>query len=83
MYEPHLIAPFKSSLVKRFKPWIIGEDAFPDIEDAYVWRGVVKKRIGMDKIASFPASDKPVQGLKVWINPSSLGEFLIGFSQTK
>lgn len=82
-YIPHLIAPFSNGLVKYYKPWLIGDDAFADLEDAYARRGVIRKREGFRLLASFPASDKPVQGLKNWVNPSTLNESLIGFSQTK
>lgn len=83
-YEPRLIAPFDNSGLKKwYKPWITGITAFPQISDAYARRGVVRKREGFRLLASFPASDKPVQGLKNWINPATLGERLLGFSQTK
>lgn len=83
-YTPHLIAPFENSGLKKwYKPWITGEKAFPLISDAYARRGVVRKREGYRLLATFPSSDKPVQGLKNWINPSTLGDSLIGFSLTK
>jgi len=84
MYEPRLIAPFsKSGLNKYYKPWLIGEEAFPNIQDAYAWRGTLRKREGYTFFASLPNSDKPVQGLKVFINPITLGESLIAYSKTK
>lgn len=83
-YEPHLIAPFEQSGLKKwYKPWITGPTAFPEISDAYARRGVVRKREGYQILASLPAGDAPVQGLKNWINPSTLGEYLIAFSRTK
>jgi hypothetical protein len=83
-YEPKLIAPFENSGLKKwYKPWITGATAFPQISDAYARRGVVRKREGFRLLAAFPGGDKPVQGLKTWINPSTLGENLIGFSLKK
>lgn len=83
-YEPHLITPFeKSGLSKYYKPFLIGEEAFPVIEDAYPYRGNVRKREGYRLLASFPGGDSPVQGLKNWVNPATLNESLIGFSRTK
>jgi hypothetical protein len=83
-YEPKLLAPFdKSNLSKWYKPYLIGGTAFPIIEDAYARRGVVRKREGFRLLSSLPASDRPVQGLKNWINPSTLNESLIAFSLTK
>ena len=50
-YTPNLIAPFRSSLVKYYKPFLIGNDAFEEIENAYTYRGVVRKREGADLLA--------------------------------
>lgn len=84
MYEPHLITPFENSGLKKwFKPFLIGYEAFPQISDAYARRGVVRKREGFRTLAALPSTDKPVQSLKNWINPSTLGESLIAFSLTK
>ena len=83
-YEPKLIAPFENSGLKKwYKPWITGPTAFPQISDAYARRGVVRKREGFRLLAALPAADKPVQGIKNWINPSTLSESLIVFSLTK
>lgn len=83
-YEPHLTTPFENSGLKKwYKPFLIGIKAFPVISNAYARRGVVRKREGYQLLASLPAADAPVQGLKNWINPSTLGERLIAFSRTK
>jgi hypothetical protein len=81
-YEPKLISPFTNSGLKKFfKPFIIGSTAFPEITDAYAWRGSVRKREGFNLLGTQPTS--PVQGLRNWINPATLGFSLITFSQTK
>jgi hypothetical protein len=81
-YEPNLITPFlNSGLSQFFKPFLVGDQAFPDIEDAYPWRGSVRKREGYRLFATLPTT--PVQGLKSWINPSTLVPNLIAFSLTK
>lgn len=41
-----LIAPYTSGLTKDLKPWLIPEDAFETLNNLYVWRGRVKKRVG-------------------------------------
>lgn len=43
-----LIAPFQSGLSEYFKPFLIGNDAFTTLQNAYSWRGVVKKRDGYE-----------------------------------
>jgi hypothetical protein len=45
-YDPTLIAPYKSGLSKYYKPFLIGNDAFTNLENCYSWRGVIKKREG-------------------------------------
>src|SRR6185437_11737783 len=83
-YEPHLVTPFENSGLKKwYKPFLIGQKAFPVIENAYARRGIVRKREGYQLLATLPDADKPVQGLKNWINPSTLGERLLAFSLTK
>lgn len=51
-YQPLLIAPFQSGLQRYFKPFLIGDDAFEELSNAYTWRGVVKKRDGFDLLAN-------------------------------
>lgn len=83
-YEPRLLAPFENSnLDKWYKPWLIGNEAFPSITDAYARRGVVRKREGFRLFNSLPAADKPVQGIKNWVNPTTLSDTLVVFSLTK
>ena len=41
-----LVAPFDSGLVEDKRPWLIPEDAFDQMSNAYVFRGRVRKRPG-------------------------------------
>lgn len=41
-----LIAPFNSGLQANLKPFLIPEDAFSQLLNAYVFRGRVTKRFG-------------------------------------
>jgi len=82
-YEPRLITFGPNGLVKYYKPWLISNDAFPEIFNAYAWRGVVKKREGYAFVAKLPGPDTPVQGLKAWINPANLAQTTVAFSMTK
>jgi len=49
-YQPHYISAFEkdSGLNAYYEPFLLPEKAFPELEDAYVWRGRVKKREGFD-----------------------------------
>lgn len=45
-YQPFLIANMRTGLEKDMEPWLIPQDAFPVLEDAYMFRGRVKRKIG-------------------------------------
>ncbi len=51
-YEPHYIASFEneSGLDKYYEPFLIPEKAFHSLEDAFVWRGRVRKREGFSTL---------------------------------
>lgn len=40
------IGPYDKGLQRDVKPWMISDNAFEELRNAYVWRGRVKKRIG-------------------------------------
>ncbi len=44
--KAYFIGPYESGLVKAVKPWLLPEDSFSRLRNAYVWRGRVKKRVG-------------------------------------
>jgi hypothetical protein len=46
MGRPFFIGPYESGLVTAVKPWMLPEDAFAWLRNAYVWRGTVRKRVG-------------------------------------
>jgi len=46
MYDRFLIAPIKTGLVTDVKAWQIPEDAFARLNNAYVHKGIVRKRFG-------------------------------------
>ena len=41
-----LIAPLETGLVSSLKPWQIPDDSFSLLENAYCWRGTIRKRFG-------------------------------------
>jgi len=45
-YTPTAIMPYKSGLSKYYKPFLIGNDAFVELDNCYTRQGVVKKREG-------------------------------------
>jgi len=44
--KSYLVGPLNSGLVNNVEPWLIPEDAFEFLTNAYVWRGRLRKRFG-------------------------------------
>ena len=44
--KSYLIGPFESGLTNNVESWLLPEDAFEFLTNAYVWRGRVRKRFG-------------------------------------
>ncbi len=44
--QKYLVGPYETGEQNNIEPWLLPEDAFRVLEDAYVWRGRVKKRFG-------------------------------------
>lgn len=79
--EPFLIAPWEGGgLTEYYKPFLIGNEAFPIIDDAYCWRGTVSKREGNVLLGALPTA--PVQGLATYYVPSTGDQQLVAFSDT-
>lgn len=45
-FERFLIAPLNDGLKTNVKAWLIPDDAYARLENAYVWRGRLRKRFG-------------------------------------
>jgi len=46
MTQPFLIADTKIGIERDLEPWLLPNDAYPDLQDCYIWRGGVHKRQG-------------------------------------
>lgn len=53
-----IIAPFGTGWQNDLRPWLIPEDAFESLLNAYVFRGVVRKRFGGDLMAPTPQGSR-------------------------
>lgn len=51
-YQPFLIANFATGLDRELQPWMLPNDAFTDLFDGYVYRGVTHKRDGYSGLAN-------------------------------
>ncbi len=45
-YQPFYIAGLKSGLIKSPEAFLIPQDAFPEIENGYIWRDRIKRKLG-------------------------------------
>ena len=46
--KPFLIAPQSEGLVNNLEPWLLPENAYAELNNAYVWRGRIRKRFGLN-----------------------------------
>lgn len=60
-YDRFLIAPVRSGLQNNYPPFLIPEDAFQELNNAYVFRGRVKKRYG----STYSGADANTSRLRV------------------
>lgn len=44
--QPFLIANPKIGVERDLEPWLLPNDAYPDLQDCYLWRGRIKRRLG-------------------------------------
>lgn len=55
--DQFLIAPMTQGLQNDVEPWLIPEEAFAELKNAYVWRGRLRKRFGSTFITPSTAPD--------------------------
>jgi hypothetical protein len=81
--EPKLIANFNSGLNQYFKPWLAPEDAFEVLDNAYLFRGNLRKREGFFRITQTENPlGGPVMGLITREDPETNEKTLVAFNQT-
>lgn len=86
-YKPQVGRNYKTGLQRNREPFIIEEDAFVDLVNAYVWRGRVKKKDGCSKLGrlrrDFTAYSIGNSGASVWsFNLYTTAAPAIGTGQT-
>jgi len=57
-YQPFLIAPFQTGLDTDLEPWLLPQDAFPNIENGHIHHGVIEKRSGYAKLGDIVHQDQ-------------------------
>lgn len=48
--QPLLIGPYSLGVHKDMKPFMIPDEAFPELENAFVWRGRVERKAGFQSL---------------------------------
>lgn len=72
-YTPHLIANCKTGLDREVEPWLLPADAFPTFQNAYLKRGVINKRQGVQTFAKLFSANGRISGISQ-SNPAVVGE---------
>lgn len=72
-YDRFLIAPINSGLETDTKPWLIPDDAFSQLNNAYVYRGRVRKRFGTLWTGTGAAAGTEAFNSRVCLNLTALG----------
>lgn len=62
-YDKFLIAPLNSGLESDVKPWLISDQAFARLQNAYNFRGRIRKRFGSNLLQGSGAVDPSVEQL--------------------
>lgn len=89
MGEKIYIGNFAKGLTKNRLPFVIDNDAFPTLFNAYVWRGRVKRKRGtsllgrLQLVQGTTYSDRPVMGLVDFVSGNSTFPLLLAFDTVK
>lgn len=87
--KPYLIANVRTGLERDMEPWLLPNDAYPDLEDCYMFRGRIQRRQGflpLGRLVSGIApvfNNLPVMGLRTRELTTINEEQLIGFDTIK
>jgi len=68
------IGPPQSGLENNYKDWIIPDDAYSKLENAYVWRGSLRKRFGSEWMGQSGSGGKnqTLSRLRIALTPAGL-----------
>jgi hypothetical protein len=81
-YTPYLISAFTTGLDTVIQPWILPQDAFTEIVNAYLYKGVIIKRSGMVKFGTMiydpdVVGTLPIMGIKTFVDTNNASQLLI------
>lgn len=76
--DKFLIAPIQEGLQRNVKPWLITDSAFSTFENAYNFRGRIRKRVGSSNVGPFIDTSVIGSRLRINIGPTDASGDLAG-----
>jgi len=77
-FDKFLIAPIEDGLRRDVKPWLIPDDAFEELNNAYIFRGRLEKRIGAREAAPFATEPELATRLRMIVGTTDGAGTLAG-----
>ena len=78
-FNRFLIAPFSEGLERDLEPWMLPEDAFSTLENAFIFRGKLKKRFGYKLMGNTTATNPQLNSrLRINLGTTNGGGSLSG-----
>jgi len=68
-YTPYFVGPYKTGMERDLDSYLIPEDAFPTLFNAFLWRGRVYKKAGYDRLGK---SQNPLYAGRIGIRQDTL-----------
>ena len=81
-YQPFLIANYATGLDRELQPWLLPNDAFVDLFDGFVYRGVTSKRNGYSGFANGLKSTYTESRMVHTLGPVNMTGVIDGINQT-
>jgi len=67
-YRPILISNYETGLENDLEPWLLPNDAFPELDNCYVFRGRILKKLGVKQVGRLTRYTSVALGLHT-LNP--------------
>lgn len=80
--QPYLISEFKTGINNYLEPWVRLQDAFDPLFNAYIYRGTINKRCGIETFGNRLADHNPVMGIIQRIDETNGNIQLVACSTT-
>lgn len=81
-YQPFLISNYSTGFDRELQPWLLPTDAFVDLLDGYVYRGVTRKRDGYSGFATGLTSTYTESRMVHTIAPTGMTGTIDGSNKT-